>query len=228
MVDITLFTKEELLDFIQKTEESKEPKEIDFKLDWEFTDNIRNNRFKGGKYGSSNMTFSHLYKLLVIQNNGVDFISRYFDSVYPNTHTKKTVDRHFEKIKNTVEKLKQLKKDYKEEAIEQIETMKFTKKGLLNKRYKRKIRELTEIIDYYYNSIKEEEKRLDTRKISLLIKNDIKRKTSSGQLPLVNKTLKLSTMKRRLRADLPDKPKLYASGQFIDNIVIKVNLGEKK
>jgi hypothetical protein len=106
--------------------------------------------------------------------------------------------------------------------------MKFTKKGLLDKRQKGKIRELTEIIDYYYNSIKEEEKRLDTRKISLLIKNDIERKTSSGQLPLVNKALKLSTMKRRLRVGLPAKPKLYASGQFIDNIVIKVNLGEKK
>lgn len=225
MVDILLFTKEKLLDFIQKTTESKE---IDFKLDWKFTDDIRNNKFKGGKYGSPNMTFSHLYKILIAQNNGVDFISRYFDSVYPKTYTKKTVDRHFEKIKNTVEKIKQLKKDYKEEAVEQIEDMKFTKKGLLNKRYKRKIRELTEIIDYYYNSIKEEEKRLDTKKISRLIKNDIKRKTSTGQLPLVNKALKLSTMKRRHKVGLPDKPKLYASGQFIDNIVIKVNLGEKK
>lgn len=221
MVDILLFTKEELLDFIQKTEESKE---IDFKLDWEFTDNIRNNRFKGGKYGSPNMTFSHLYKILVAQNNGVDFISRYFDSVYPNTHTKETVDRHFEKIKKTVEKVIQLK----EEATEQIKDMKFTKEGLLDKRYKVKIRELTEIIDYYYNSIKEEEKILNTRKISLLIKNDIKRKTRTGQLPLVNEALKLSTMKRRLRVGLPSMPKLYASGQFIDNIVIKVNLGEKK
>lgn len=225
MVDILLFTKKELLDFIQKTTESKE---VDFKLDWKFTDDIRNNRFKGGKYGSPNMPFSNLYKILIAQNNGVDFISRYFDSVYPNTHTKKTVDKHFEKIKNTVEKIKQLKKDYKEEAVEQIEDMKFTKKGLLNKRYKRKIRELTEIIDYYYNSIKEEEKRLDTRKISKLIKNDINRKASSGQIPLVSKYLQPSTMKRREKVRLPAMPKFYASGQFIDNIIIKVKLGEKK
>lgn len=225
MVDVLLFTKEKLLDFIQKTAETKE---TDFKLSWEFTYNIRNNRFKGGKYGSSNMSFSRLYEILVAQNNGVDFISRYFDFVYPKTHTKETVDKHFEKIKNTVEKIKQLKKDYKEEAVEQIEDMKFTKKGLLNKRYKRKIRELTEIIDYYYNNIKEEEKRLDTRKISKLIKNDIKRKAESGQIPLVSKYLQPSTMKRRERVGLPENPKLYASGQFIDNIVIKVNLGEKQ
>lgn len=225
MVDVLLFTKEELLDFIQKTTESKE---VDFKLEWKFTDNIRNNRFEGGKYGSPNMPFSRLYEVLIAQNNGVDFISRYFDFVYPKTYTKETVDKHFEKIKEIVEKVKPLKKDYKEEFTEQLKDMKFTKEGKLDKRHKVKIRELTEIIDYYYNSIKEEEKRLDTRKISWLVKNDIKRKAKAGQVPLVSKYLQPSTMKRREKVGLPANPKFYASGQFIDNIIIKVKLGEKK
>lgn len=60
------------------------------------------------------------------------------------------------------------------------------------------------------------------------VREDIIYKLHSGSLPLLTHNVSLLTQKRRREAHLPPTPRFYASGQFINGVVVDIKLEKRQ
>lgn len=74
----------------------------------------------------------------------------------------------------------------------------------------------------FSNSIREKGKRFAEE-----VREDIIYKLHSGSLPLISHNVSLLTQKRRKEAHLPPTPRFYASGQFINGVVVDIKLEKR-
>lgn len=188
-------------------------KEYSWQVTYKFSSKVRPNMFKT-QYGSKRMTYRRLYVILCEKfNNGQYFIDDYFNNIYPHNGMREKVDAELNDIwANAVN-----------EYEERLEDAIFTRQGLLDKRYRKKLKELKE----YKKSL---ESVVDTKgnQLAREIKEDIVRCLSTGQIPLSSSVLSTATQEKRIKAGLPSDPKFFASGNFVKDITIYCRLEKKK
>lgn len=184
--------------------------DIDMQITYKFTSDTRVNMFPVGNkrvsYGSPNMTFRRLYLLLVEKyNNGVFFIERYFEDVYPST------------VKFQVQwRISQIQREYE---VEQRELNRLAQAniavstGLPDKRFNNTIN-LLKFVSGKNKFVQEK-----SAEIATIIKQDIQQCFSLGMVGF-NFVLADETIKRRKKAGLDSNIPFYASGQLIKNILI--------
>ena len=186
---------------------------FDFHVTYKFTDEIRSNIFASKKYGEANMSFKELYYMLcTFYNKGHLFIDDYFETVYPYT-MKEDVDAFLEVLKDEITS----------EYDAMLEQSVYTKKGKLDKRYKKNLRKLAEFRAFSSARVREE-----GRYLTELVREDIISCLSAGVIPLHPNVLSDETIRKRMSVGLPREPKFFASGQLINNIVLCFRLEKKE
>ena len=145
-------------------------------------------------------------------NGGEFFVDEYFNSVYPSSWVKDTVD---------VE-LNNLKDELVYYAEDLTEGAKITKRGTLDRRAKAN-RGMKARLKEWESFAREweEEKGFELAEI---IKEDIIRALGNGEIPL-NHTMSSSTRKKRIQAGYDSEPLFYAMGDLIEHIQLYVKIG---
>ena len=166
------------------------------------------------QYGSKRMTFRRLYVILCERfNGGRYFIDDYFKDVYPYNGMK-------ERVESTLNAFAYYAvKEYEDMLADAV----FTKAGLFDKRFRRKLKELSEYKQSLQGAVDAQGTQLARE-----IKDDIIRCLQTGQIPLAYSVLSPATQEKRIKAGLPSDPKFFASGNFIKDITIYCRLEKKK
>lgn len=188
--------------------------DFDWQITYNFPAEIHNNISPLNKiYGGAHVTYRRLYLILCERFNGGEFfVDEYFNSVYPNSWVKDTVD---------VE-LNNLKDELVYYAEDLTEGAKITKRGTLDRRakvnrgMKARLKEWESFAREW-----EEEKGFELAEI---IKEDIIRALGNGEIPL-NHTMANSTREKRIQAGYDSEPLFYAMGDLIEHIQLYVKIG---
>lgn len=188
--------------------------DFDWQITYNFPAEIHNNISPLNKiYGGAHVTYRRLYLILCERFNGGEFfVDEYFNSVYPNSWAKDTVD---------VE-LNNLKDELVYYAEDLTEGAKITKSGTLDRRAKvnRGMRARLKEWESFAREW-EEEKGFELAEI---IKEDIIRALGNGEIPL-NHTMSDGTRKKRVQAGYDLEPLFYAMGDLIEHIQLYVKIG---
>lgn len=192
--------------------------DFEWQITYNFPETRHNNVTPIGKiYGGENVSYRRLYLILCERfNNKEYFIDTYFNSVYPYT-VKEEVDVALQTVKDELDM-------YKYDVV--LEGAVLTKKGELNKRYRKRNAPYVQALQDYRKFADEWE---DTKgdEIADLIAEDIKRCLESGQIPL-NHNLSASTMYKRRQTGVPGgfEPDsvFFAMGDLIDHIQLYVKI----
>ena len=198
----------------RKLPEITEVSGIDWKITYNFPDELHNNVSPLGKiYGGNTVTYRRLYLILCERFNKKEyFVDTYFRDVYPHT-VKEEVDVALQTVKDEL-------RMYKYDVV--LDGAILTKKGELNKRYKKQnaryYRALAE-----YETFKENWEDEKGEELAELIAEDIKGCLASGVIPL-NATHAESTEKKRIWAGYDPDTVFYALGDLIDHIQIYVKV----
>ena len=188
--------------------------DFDWQITYNFPAEIHNNISPLNKiYGGAHVTYRRLYLILCERFNGGEFfVDEYFNSVYPSSWVKDTVD---------VE-LNNLKDELVYYAEDLTEGAKITKRGTLDRRakvnrgMKARLKEWESFAREW-----EEEKGFELAEI---IKEDIIRALGNGEIPL-NHTMANSTREKRVQAGYDSEPLFYAMGDLIEHIQLYVKIG---
>lgn len=223
--------------------------DFEWQITYKFTSEVRG---VPAGYGAKGMSFRRLYVILCeAYNNGIYFIEDYFDNVYPYT-MKKEVDSFLDLLKFELEQeyaerataVTTTEEDYGEvvseiEEVKENEPERVRKDKELDMRFTANkellIKKIYEESKYFeakeklsdFETFKKQSVSAEGNKLADLIKEDIKDCLRSGRIPLHPSLLSTHTMDRRARANLPEVPKFYASGQLIDNIMVFLRLEKK-
>lgn len=172
---------------------------------YHFSNGIRDNSAPKGTYGSKNVTFQSLFKILIKLNGGVNFIDNYINTILPDTELGKEMEEWLNDLAN--------------ETKEEYDRLHKTKAGNIDRRYTRGIRTFVKFMhdnESAYGSL--------GKNFSKEIKQDIVTKLSYGELQLTPNWNTFETKVRRLKAGLPVKPRFFATEQFINNISLTCSL----
>lgn len=187
--------------------------DYEWQVTYKFTSDFRPNYFNGKKYGADNMTYRRLYEILCKRfNNGVYFIDTYFNDVYPYTF-KKDIDNYLNDLKERA------MKDY----VEMTEGVRLNAEGLIDKRYSSVYRGLGQ-----FDSFLDSEVESEGETFAKLIKADIVRALEMGRIPLADPFVSSKTVMKRMETGLPPFPKFFASGEFINNVIVFCRLRRKQ
>jgi len=183
-------------------------------ISYEFTKNRRINRInsKSGRkvtYGGM-MSFSKLYEHLIrFSNGGVDFVQVYLNNFLKKEFGKKIQDVTDELYKNQMRLFKYAR------AMARVK-----KDGTLDRRTKEYA--FIKSFDAWNNP----ETRNNLDLLAYEIKKDIARKLYTGRIPL-NGKLKKSTSDKRKSFGLTPLRLFYATGQLIDNLIIRYDVASE-
>lgn len=184
-----------------------------WQVTYKFSSKVRPNQFLR-QYGSKNMTFRRLYVILCEKfNGGRYFIDDYFNDIYPYNGMRERVEETLNAFAFYATK----------EYEEMLEDATLTNAGLLDKRFRKKLKALKE----YKQSLQSDVANLGTQ-LAREIKDDIIRCLQTGQIPLAYPVLSPETQEKRVKAGLPRDPKFFASSNFIKDITIYCRLEKKK
>ena len=177
---------------------------IKIDVSYRFTNAIRRNQFKLGKYGSGRMTCRMLYAILVKYfNRGEYFIETYFERLFQ--------DRFKKDINALVNKIK---RKYKEIQAEAMFEMLYTRSGNQDRR-SRGYKKLSEFEEW-----KDEELESHMKTMSRAIRKDIQNCLATGKIPLWMGFPAQATMERRMKLGLDSIHAFYASGDLINHLVV--------
>ncbi len=188
--------------------------DFDWQITYEFPSTPHNNISPLGKvYGGANVSYRRLYLILCERFNGGDFfVDEYFNSVYPGSWVKDTVDVELNNIKDEMV--------YYAEDL--TEGAKITKRGNLDKR-QRGYADYAKALDDWSNFVREWEDRKGNE-LAEYIKDDIIKSLANGEIPL-NHSLASSTRRKRVKAGYDEEPLFYAMGDLIEHIQLYVKIG---
>lgn len=172
-----------------------------WKIYYRFADGIRNNKPEGKSYGSEGMSFQNLFKLLVHLNSDINFIDNYILTVLPSTDISSDMNEWLSDIEDSV--------------FDMYDSLPKRKDGGLDRRFRTDIKAYVSLTKELEASQEERGEELSRR-----IREDIIGKLETGSLPLDPSFNLYVTKLRRLRADLPMSPRFFASGQFINALII--------
>lgn len=188
--------------------------DFDWQVTYKFPSTPHNNISPLGKvYGGANVSYRRLYLILCEHfNQGEFFIDEYFNSVYPYSWVKETVDVELNNIKGELV--------YYAEDL--TEGARITKKGRLDKR-QRGYASYSQALDEWSNFARdwEDEK---GEELAELIKYDIIKSLENGEIPL-NHVMSASTQKKRAQVGYSEDPLFYAMGDLIEHIQLFVKIG---
>lgn len=188
--------------------------DFDWQVTYKFPFSLHNNKSPLGKvYGGANVSYRRLYLILCERfNEGEFFVDEYFNSVYPKSWVKETVDVELNNMKDELM--------YYAEDI--TEGAKLTRTGRLSKvqrgytRYARALNEWSRYARNWENKKGEE--------LADLIKDDIIKSLANGEIPLRH-SLSAETSEKRVRAGYEEEPLFYAMGDLIEHIQLFVKIG---
>lgn len=198
----------------RKRDLPKISEDFDWQIAYKFPSTLHNYTSPLGKvYGGANVTYRRLYLILCERFNGGDFfVDEYFNSVYPNSWVKETVD---------VE-LNNLKDELVYYAEDLTEGAKLTKKGTIDRRYKVNAGMAEKLNDW--NSFASEWEERKGNELAELIREDIIKSLENGEIPL-NHTMADSTRRKRISVGYSEEPLFYAMGDLIKHIQLFVKIG---
>ena len=220
--DISKFYKRiaegsEIGEWVKKSPEDM-PNITDMDFDWQvtykFPSTPHNNISPLGKiYGGANVSYRRLYLILCEHfNDGDFFVDEYFNSVYPGSWVKDTVDVA----------LNNLKDEFVYYAEDLTEGAKLTKTGRLS-RTQKGYRKYTRALKDWSSLAREwEDEKGD--ELADLIRNDIIRALANGEIPL-NRSLSSATREKRVKVGYAEEPLFYAMGDLIEHIQLYVKIG---
>lgn len=189
-------------------------KGVQWKITYSFPDELHNYTSPNGKtYGGEHVTYRRLYLILCERFNEKEyFVDTYFKEVYPYT-MKEEVDVALKTVKDELEM-------YKYDVV--LEGAVLTKRGELNRRYKKQNAPYFEALREY-ESFKEEWEDDKGEELAELITEDIKYSLANGLIRL-NNVHKDSTREQRIEAGYDPDTVFYAMGDLIDHIQINVGI----
>ena len=189
-------------------------KGIQWKITYSFPDELHNFISPNGKvYGGEHVTYRRLYLILCERFNAKEyFVDTYFKEVYPYT-IKEEVDVALRTVKDELNM-------YKYDVV--LEGAVLTKKGELNKRYKRQNAPYYEALREY-ESFKESWEDEKGEELASLIAEDIKYSLANGLIRL-NNIHEESTRRKREKAGYDPDTVFYAMGDLIDHIQIQMGI----
>lgn len=176
---------------------------------YRFADGVRNNKPRGKAYGSEGVTFQTLFKLLIWHNSDINFIDNYIKTVLPYTDIGEEMQEWLSSVEDSV--------------LYAYSSLHKRKDGGLDRRYGRDIRAYADLT----KGLEEEQDRNGVT-LAREIKDDIAGRLGSGVLPLDPQVNLISTELRRMRADLPATPRFFASGQFINALIITCKFEKRR
>lgn len=220
--DISKFYKRilegsEVGEWVKKSPEDM-PVFTDMDFDWQITYKFPSTPHKnisplGKIYGGANVSYRRLYLILCEHfNDGDFFVDEYFNSIYPGSWVKDTVD---------VE-LNNLKDEFVYYAEDITEGAELTKTGRLSRKqkgYKKYARALKE-----WSSLAREWEDKKGDELAEYIKDDIIRALANGEIPL-NRSLSSATREKRAKVGYAEEPLFYAMGDLIEHIQLYVKIG---
>lgn len=188
--------------------------DFDWQVTYKFPSTPHNNISPLGKiYGGANVSYRRLYLILCERFNGGDFfVDEYFNSVYPGSWVKDTVDVA----------LNNLKDEFVYYAEDITEGAKITKAGRLSRKqtdYGKFSKSLEE-----WSTLAREWEDREGDKLADLIRDDIIRALSNGEIPL-NHSLSSATKEKRVKVGYDEEPLFYAMGDLIEHIQLFVKIG---
>ena len=188
--------------------------DFDWQITYEFPSTPHNNVSPLGKvYGGANVSYRRLYLILCERFNGGDFfVDEYFNSVYPGSWVKDTVDVELNNIKDEMV--------YYAEDL--TEGAKITKRGNLDRRQKG-YASYARALDDWSNFVREWEDRKGNE-LAEYIKDDIIKSLANGEIPL-NHSLSSATREKRVKVGYDEEPLFYAMGDLIEHIQLYVKIG---
>lgn len=188
--------------------------DFDWQITYKFPSDPHNNISPLGKvYGGANVSYRRLYLILCERFNGGEFfVDEYFNSVYPNSWVKETVDVELNNIKDEL-------LYYAEDLTEGA---RITKKGRLDRR-QRNYSQYARALDDWSSFARDWENDKGDE-LAELIKDDIIKSLASGEIPLLG-SLSSRTRKERKRVGYDEEPLFYAMGDLIEHIQIFVKIG---
>lgn len=198
----------------RKLPEITEVSGIDWKITYNFPDELHNNVSPLGKtYGGNTVTYRRLYLILCERFNAKEyFVDTYFRDVYPHT-VKEEVDVELQTMKDELLM-------YRNHVV--LAGAKLTKSGKLDNRFKKLNAPYVSALQAY-QTFKEEWEDNKGDYLAELIAEDIKGCLASGVIPL-NASHASSTEKKRIWAGYDPDTVFYALGDLIDHIQIYVKV----
>lgn len=220
--DISKFYKRiaegsEVGEWVKKSPEDM-PVFTDMDFDWQITykfPSTRHNNISplGKVYGGANVSYRRLYLILCEHfNDGDFFVDEYFNSIYPGSWVKDTVDVA----------LNNLKDEFVYYAEDITEGAKLTKTGRLSRTQKGYRKYARALKDWSSLAREWEDKKGD--ELADLIRNDIIRALANGEIPL-NRSLSSATREKRAKVGYDEEPLFYAMGDLIEHIQLYVKIG---
>lgn len=188
--------------------------DFDWQITYKFPSTPHNNISPLGKvYGGANVSYRRLYLILCEHfNDGDFFVDEYFNSVYPGSWVKDTVDVA----------LNNLKDEFVYYAEDITEGAKLTKTGRLSRTQKGYRKYARALKDWSLLAREWEDKKGD--ELADLIRNDIIRALANGEIPL-NRSLSSATREKRAKVGYDEEPLFYAMGDLIEHIQLYVKIG---
>lgn len=183
---------------------------FDWQVTYKFPSSRRMNRFASGTYGGKNMTFRRLYTVLTHLNGGVSFIDDYITNVLPYSAAGQELDEYLADVK--------AKADAEFEQMYE-EAPKRKKDGGVYKRWLPKLYALKAATD---SAVKEKGAEVASR-----IKEDLVGALRDGRVPLSPSVVSADTARKRVAAGLRPEPRFYASGQFINSILVYCRIARR-
>ena len=198
--------EEDLIDFSD---------DFDWQITYKFPAEIHNDVSPLGKpYGGKHVTYRRLYLILCERlNNGEFFVDEYFNSVYPSSWVKETVDVELNNLKD---ELVYYAEDLTEGAV-------ITKRGTLSKRATKANRGMQARLNEWSAFAREWEERKGDE-LAELIKDDIIKSLANGEIPL-HHVMAESTRKKRIQVGYDEEPLFFAMGDLIEHIQLFVKIG---
>lgn len=187
--------------------------DFDWQVTYRFPSFRHPNRAPKGKYGGNNVTYRRLYLILCEHfNGGKFFIDEYFETIYP--YTMKSV------VDNLLQPLKEQIITYAEDIV--IADNRITKKGKIDRRYKKGKQAVQMLIDLENYARRTEEQYGDM--FAERIKEDIISAITSGSLPCQMFSNTARTRAERARVGLREAPRFSATSELIRSIEIYVKI----
>lgn len=186
--------------------------DYEWQITYKFPARRRDNIMPRGVYGRANMTYRRLYLELVKLNRGVSFVDDYLKNVMPYSAVGERLQLYLKRVKESAEA----------EWSQLYGSVRRTKRGCLDRRYRVGIRRLMQLKAFTDSAVREQ-----GAEIARLLKSDLVGALASGRVPLSPQLVSQKTQRLRMEAGLNPTPRFYASGRFINSIQFYVRLEKR-
>lgn len=188
----------------------KNVSQVSVSLTYSIANKKRQAKFKGGRYGSSNMYLPRLYELLSkVFNGGMPLIDKYLKNI-----GKRPIGKE---IRDLTQSLAEQLFEEKERILAR---QRLTKKGLFDKRIKA-FAELKK-----FETLKDKALLAHAGRIEKAVQSDIVRLLYIGKLPIDKKHVSDVTVaaRERIGVSLPSSVVFYSTGQLASSIKLHFDI----